>query len=73
MYVNAWTEGLGERGKRAVALLLERGVAAGLVPPAPLDWATAAKYRHGDNPADRGRPSDHQRGRTARPDGCGVS
>ena len=38
MYVNSWTEGLGERGRRAVAELLDRGAAAGLVPAAKLDW-----------------------------------
>jgi 1,4-dihydroxy-6-naphthoate synthase len=41
MYVNSWTSGLGERGRTAVAKLLERGTAAGLVPPAPLDWVSA--------------------------------
>jgi 1,4-dihydroxy-6-naphthoate synthase len=32
MYVNAWTLDYGEAGRRAVALLLERGHAAGLLP-----------------------------------------
>jgi len=32
MYVNDWTLGYGEKGRRAVALLLERGHAAGILP-----------------------------------------
>ena len=32
MYVNEWTRGYGEAGRRAVRLLLERGFAAGLIP-----------------------------------------
>jgi 1,4-dihydroxy-6-naphthoate synthase len=32
MYVNQWTQGLGERGRAAVRRLLAEGVAAGLVP-----------------------------------------
>jgi 1,4-dihydroxy-6-naphthoate synthase len=32
MYVNEWTLDYGERGKEAVRLLLERGVAAGVIP-----------------------------------------
>jgi 1,4-dihydroxy-6-naphthoate synthase len=34
MYVNEWTLDYGERGKQAVRLLLERGVAAGVIPKA---------------------------------------
>jgi 1,4-dihydroxy-6-naphthoate synthase len=33
MYVNRWTLGYGETGRRAVAELLSRGAAAGLIPP----------------------------------------
>ena len=33
MYVNSWTLDYGEAGRRAVDLLLERGRAAGLLPP----------------------------------------
>jgi 1,4-dihydroxy-6-naphthoate synthase len=32
MYVNNWTRGYGEAGRRAVQLLLDRGAAAGLLP-----------------------------------------
>jgi 1,4-dihydroxy-6-naphthoate synthase len=32
MYVNDWTRGYGETGRRAVQLLLDRGFAAGLLP-----------------------------------------
>jgi 1,4-dihydroxy-6-naphthoate synthase len=40
MYVNDWTLDLGERGRRAVALLLERAHVAGLIPAVPeLDFA----------------------------------
>jgi 1,4-dihydroxy-6-naphthoate synthase len=35
MYVNKWTLGYGERGKRAVTELIERGTAAGLLPAPP--------------------------------------
>jgi 1,4-dihydroxy-6-naphthoate synthase len=35
MYVNKWTLGYGERGKKAVAQLIERGTAAGLLPGPP--------------------------------------
>jgi 1,4-dihydroxy-6-naphthoate synthase len=39
MYVNDLTLDYGERGRRAVAELLERGAAAGLVPgPVALDF-----------------------------------
>ena len=34
MYVNDWTLDYGERGRKAVRLLLERGVAAGIIPKA---------------------------------------
>jgi 1,4-dihydroxy-6-naphthoate synthase len=40
MYVNRWTEGLGERGRGAVAELLGRGARVGLVPPCTLDWVS---------------------------------
>jgi 1,4-dihydroxy-6-naphthoate synthase len=32
MYVNDWTLEYGEAGRRSVALFLERGAAAGLIP-----------------------------------------
>jgi 5,8-dihydroxy-2-naphthoate synthase len=32
MYVNDWTRGYGEAGRRAVQLLLDRGFAAGILP-----------------------------------------
>ena len=35
MYVNKWTLGYGERGKRAVTELIERGTQAGLLPDPP--------------------------------------
>ena len=35
MYVNKWTLGYGERGKKAVHALIERGTAAGLLPGPP--------------------------------------
>jgi 1,4-dihydroxy-6-naphthoate synthase len=35
MYVNKWTLGYGERGKKAVRDLIERGTAAGLLPGPP--------------------------------------
>jgi 1,4-dihydroxy-6-naphthoate synthase len=35
MYVNKWTLGYGERGKRAVRELIERGTKAGLLPGPP--------------------------------------
>jgi 1,4-dihydroxy-6-naphthoate synthase len=39
MYVNKWTLGYGERGKKAVAQLIERGTAAGLLPgPAKVEF-----------------------------------
>lgn len=34
MYVNDWTLDYGDRGRKAVRLLLERGVAAGIIPKA---------------------------------------
>jgi 1,4-dihydroxy-6-naphthoate synthase len=36
MYVNKWTLGYGEKGKKAVCDLIERGTAAGLLPGPPL-------------------------------------
>jgi len=39
MYVNKWTLGYGERGKKAVCELIERGTAAGLLPgPATVEF-----------------------------------
>jgi 1,4-dihydroxy-6-naphthoate synthase len=39
MYVNKWTLGYGERGKRAVKELIERGTSAGLLPgPASVEF-----------------------------------
>src|SRR5271169_5682491 len=35
MYVNKWTLGYGEKGKRAVRELIERGTAAGILPAPP--------------------------------------
>jgi len=35
MYVNKWTLGYGEKGKKAVCELIERGTAAGLLPGPP--------------------------------------
>jgi 5,8-dihydroxy-2-naphthoate synthase len=35
MYVNKWTLGYGEKGKKAVRSLIERGTAAGLLPGPP--------------------------------------
>jgi 1,4-dihydroxy-6-naphthoate synthase len=35
MYVNKWTLGYGDRGKRAVKELIDRGTAAGLLPAPP--------------------------------------
>jgi 1,4-dihydroxy-6-naphthoate synthase len=32
MYVNDWTRSYGERGRRAVQLLLDRGYEAGILP-----------------------------------------
>jgi 1,4-dihydroxy-6-naphthoate synthase len=39
MYVNAWTRGYGEAGRRAVQLLLDRAHAAGLVPKVTAEYA----------------------------------
>jgi 1,4-dihydroxy-6-naphthoate synthase len=36
MYVNKWTLGYGEKGKKAVCDLIERGTAAGLLPGPPV-------------------------------------
>jgi 1,4-dihydroxy-6-naphthoate synthase len=35
MYVNKWTLGYGEKGKKAVREFIERGTSAGLLPPPP--------------------------------------
>jgi 1,4-dihydroxy-6-naphthoate synthase len=41
MYVNKWTLGYGEKGKKAVRELIERGTAAGLLPgPAEVEFLT---------------------------------
>jgi 1,4-dihydroxy-6-naphthoate synthase len=39
MYVNAWTQGYGERGRLAVQTLLDRGHAAGALPPVTAEYA----------------------------------
>jgi 1,4-dihydroxy-6-naphthoate synthase len=39
MYVNAWTQGYGEAGRRAVQLLLDRAHAAGLTPEVTAEYA----------------------------------
>ena len=39
MYVNAWTQGYGEAGRRAVQLLLDRAHAAGLTPAVMAEYA----------------------------------
>ncbi len=39
MYVNAWTRGYGEAGRRAVQLLLDRAHAAGLTPKVTAEYA----------------------------------
>jgi 1,4-dihydroxy-6-naphthoate synthase len=42
MYVNKWTLGYGERGRAAVQMLLDRGVATGLIPgPANAEFLVA--------------------------------
>jgi 5,8-dihydroxy-2-naphthoate synthase len=38
MYVNAWTQGYGEAGRKAVQTLLDRGHAAGFVPAVRAEW-----------------------------------
>ena len=39
MYVNDWTLDFGDVGRKAVALLLDRGYQAGIIPqPVPLDF-----------------------------------
>jgi 1,4-dihydroxy-6-naphthoate synthase len=44
MYVNRWTLGYGERGKRAVTELIERGTQAGLLPgPATVEFLAEAE------------------------------
>jgi 1,4-dihydroxy-6-naphthoate synthase len=39
MYVNTWTQGYGEAGRRAVQLLLDRAYAAGLTPAVTAEYA----------------------------------
>jgi 1,4-dihydroxy-6-naphthoate synthase len=39
MYVNEWTRGYGERGRRAIELFLGRAAAAGLVAPVSVEFA----------------------------------
>ena len=39
MYVNAWTQGYGDAGRRAVQLLLDRAHAAGLTPAVTAEYA----------------------------------
>jgi 1,4-dihydroxy-6-naphthoate synthase len=39
MYVNAWTKGYGEAGRRAVQTLLDRGHEAGLLPRVRAEYA----------------------------------
>jgi len=39
MYVNAWTQGYGEAGRRAVQALLDRGHEAGLLPRVRAEYA----------------------------------
>jgi 1,4-dihydroxy-6-naphthoate synthase len=39
MYVNEWTRGYGTEGRRAVQELLDRGAAAGKIPPARAEYA----------------------------------
>jgi 1,4-dihydroxy-6-naphthoate synthase len=43
MYVNKWTLGYGDRGKRAVQELIQRGTSAGLLPEPP-----AVEFLHED-------------------------
>jgi 5,8-dihydroxy-2-naphthoate synthase len=38
MYVNAWTQGYGEAGRKAVQTLLDRAHAAGFVPAVRAEW-----------------------------------
>ena len=39
MYVNEWTRGYGERGRRAIEVFLGRAAAAGLVAPVSVEFA----------------------------------
>jgi 1,4-dihydroxy-6-naphthoate synthase len=39
MYVNDWTRGYGERGRRAIELFLGRAADAGLVRRVPVEFA----------------------------------
>ena len=42
MYVNDWTLDYGPRGRQAIDTLLQRGAAAGLVPPiSKIEYVTA--------------------------------
>jgi 1,4-dihydroxy-6-naphthoate synthase len=38
MYVNDWTRGYGPKGREAVQTLLDRGSAAGLIPPVTAEY-----------------------------------
>ena len=40
MYVNEWTRGYGTEGRRAVQTLLDRGAAAGRIPPTRAEYAS---------------------------------
>ena len=40
MYVNDWTRGYGEKGRRAVETFLGRAAAAGLVPPVAIEFVS---------------------------------
>jgi 1,4-dihydroxy-6-naphthoate synthase len=40
MYVNEWTRGYGTEGRRAVQMLLDRGAAAGRIPPTRAEYAS---------------------------------
>jgi len=42
MYVNDWTRGYGEKGRRAIETFLGRAAAAGLVPPVAVEFAGEA-------------------------------
>jgi 1,4-dihydroxy-6-naphthoate synthase len=39
MYVNEWTRDYGPEGRRAVQTLLDRGAAAGIIPPVQAEYA----------------------------------
>jgi len=40
MYVNDWTRGYGEKGRRAIETFLGRAAAAGLVAPVEIEFAS---------------------------------